>query len=124
MGMTIGLGLITGGIFWQCADQSSDDYDLQSHFGAIFQIGIGAMFGAAQPLILTFPTERPVFMREYAVGAYGGNPYFWSKVLVELPLTAITSGTTSPPPPLVIAMMKPTPLTRALPLIYDIILSP
>ena len=69
MGMTIGLGVITGGIFWQAGDQTGDKYDLQSHFGALFQTGIGAMFGNAQPLILTFPIERPVFMREYATGS-------------------------------------------------------
>ena len=69
MGMTIGLGVITGGIFWQAGDQNGVTYDLQSHFGALFQTGIGAMFGNAQPLILTFPIERPVFMREYATGS-------------------------------------------------------
>ena len=90
--MTIGLGIITGGIFWQAGDQTRDNYDLQSHFGAIFQYGIGAMFGTAQPLILTFPFERPVFMREYATGSYGGSAYFFSKVIVEVPLTAVQSG--------------------------------
>ena len=71
VGMTVGLGVISGGIFWQAGDQSVETYDLQSHFGGIFQYGLGAMFGSAQPLILTFPFERPVFMREYATGSYG-----------------------------------------------------
>lgn len=91
MGMTIGLGVVTGGIFWQIGDQTADTYDLNSHFGAIFQTSIGAMFGNAQPLILTFPLERPVFMREYATGSYGAAAYFFSKVMVETPVTAIQS---------------------------------
>ena len=91
MGMTIGLGVITGGIFWQTGDQNKATYDLQSHFGALFQTSIGAMFGNAQPLILTFPIERPVFMREYATGSYGAAAYFFSKILVETPITAVQS---------------------------------
>ena len=50
VGMTVGLGVISGGIFWQAGDQSVETYDLQSHFGGIFQYGLGAMFGSAQPV--------------------------------------------------------------------------
>ena len=38
-------------------------------------------------MILLFPYERPIFLREYATGTYGALPYFLSKVMVELPLT-------------------------------------
>jgi len=45
-----------------------------------------AMMGAAQPVILQFPQERPVFLREYAAHQYGVLPYFISKTLVEMPI--------------------------------------
>jgi hypothetical protein len=37
-----------------------------SHFGAVCNLMIGVMFGSAQPLLLQFPLERPIFLREYA----------------------------------------------------------
>jgi len=36
--------------------------------------------------MLTFPSERPVFLREYAARQYGVIPYFVSKTIVELPV--------------------------------------
>jgi ABC-type multidrug transport system permease subunit len=49
------------------------------------------MMGAAQPTILTFPSERPVFLREYAARQYGVLPYFVSKTIVELPVVFMAS---------------------------------
>jgi len=49
------------------------------------------MFGQAQPVMLAFPYERPMFMREYSTGTYGVTAYFLSKLLLELPLTFIQS---------------------------------
>lgn len=34
---------------------------------------------------LTFQTERPVFLREQANKMYGVVPYFFAKILAELP---------------------------------------
>ena len=64
---------------------------MNSHFGALMFAAISAMFGAAQPVILLFPFERPLFVREYANGTYSAIPYFWSKLIMELPLTLCTS---------------------------------
>eukprot|EP01052_Picozoa_sp_SAG31_P022373 SAG31_NODE_1777_length_7299_cov_60.190694_1_plen_433_part_00 len=44
---------------------------ISNHFGAITQILIGTMFGAAQPMMLEFPLERPIFIREYRTAHYG-----------------------------------------------------
>ena len=46
---------------------------------------IGAMFEAAQPLLLRFPLDRGIFLREYATNSYGAIPYFLSKSVVEIP---------------------------------------
>ena len=40
-------------------------------------------------MMLEFPLERPIFIREYATSHYGVVPYFISKTLVELPITFI-----------------------------------
>jgi ABC-type multidrug transport system permease subunit len=44
------------------------------------------MFGAAQPMMLSFPFERPMFLREYGTGTYSARAYFLSKWTLELPL--------------------------------------
>ena len=56
---------------------------------AVAAVVIGLMFGASQPMMLEFPLERPIFIREYATSHYGVVPYFISKTLVELPITFI-----------------------------------
>jgi len=64
---------------------------VQSHFGAVCNIMIGTMFGSVQPLLLQFPSERPIFLREYAANMYGCVPYFLAKTIVEVPLAGLTS---------------------------------
>lgn len=57
-----------------------------AHFGILFFVSIGALFGLAQPLLLNFPVERPIFLREHATGTYGAVPYFLSAMFVEIPV--------------------------------------
>jgi len=98
-GSTIFLNLIYALVFFRIGSVDPtesffverDSYDLQSHSGAVTMVGIGGMFGAAQPLLLTFASERPVFMREHASNMYGPVPYFLSKTAVELPLLVVQS---------------------------------
>lgn len=47
------------------------------------------MFGTAQPALLAFPEERPVFLREYSTNHYGVLPYFLSRLTMELVVTAV-----------------------------------
>jgi hypothetical protein len=49
------------------------------------------MFAAAQPLLLRFPLDRAIFLREYATNSYGAIPYFLSKSMVELPQSLMQS---------------------------------
>jgi hypothetical protein len=54
-------------------DETGDfaDINISSHFGAITQVTIVAFFAASNPIMLKFPLERPVFIRECATGTYG-----------------------------------------------------
>eukprot|EP00969_Alexandrium_andersonii_P132902 5877610-Alexandrium_andersonii.AAC.1 len=47
--------------------------------------------GSAQPILLTFPSERPVFLREYAAKQYRVTPYFLAKTLVEMPVVRLSA---------------------------------
>ena len=73
-------------IFFQVGDNTLDKWTINSHFGGMTQVAIGGMFGAAQPLLLKFPLDRGIFLREYATQTYGAAPYFISKSMVELRL--------------------------------------
>jgi len=78
-------------IFSGIGGKNGTHQGIQSHFGAVCNIMIGTMFGNAQPLLLQFPAERPIFLREYAANMYGVVAYFLSKTLVELPITFLTA---------------------------------
>jgi ABC-type multidrug transport system permease subunit len=49
------------------------------------------MFANVQPILISFPKERPIFIREYSGGSYSAVVYFVCKSLVEMPLLAIQS---------------------------------
>ena len=73
-------------IFLNRGNINKSDYNLEGHFGSIANLAISAMFSAVQPIILTFPIERPVFLREYSSGLYGAIPYVLSKTIIEMSL--------------------------------------
>jgi ABC-type multidrug transport system ATPase subunit len=68
-GTSIFLSLLFGLIFLNAGGKDDSDPDnFNSHFGAVTLVLISAMMGATQPVMLAFPFERPMFMREYATG--------------------------------------------------------
>jgi hypothetical protein len=67
-GIAAALNIIFACIFLNIGDANKKDYDLYSHFGAIMFAAIFSMIGSAQPVVLLFPFERPLFVREYANG--------------------------------------------------------
>jgi ABC-type multidrug transport system permease subunit len=86
-GVTIFLNLLIGLIFAGAGARDSAHPDgFSAHFGALVMVSIGSMFLSAQPVMLAFPIERPIFLREYTTGTYSCFAYFISKAMVELPL--------------------------------------
>ena len=49
---------------------------------------LSSMFGTAQPALLAFPDERPVFLREYSTNHYSVIAYFLSRLTMEAVVTA------------------------------------
>jgi len=47
-------------------------------------------FNAIQNIILIFPDERPVFLREVNNNMYCVSAYFFGKITSELPISIIT----------------------------------
>uniref|UniRef100_A0A7S2JVU6 ABC transporter domain-containing protein n=1 Tax=Zooxanthella nutricula TaxID=1333877 RepID=A0A7S2JVU6_9DINO len=91
-GITLFLTALYGLIFFRVGSPGDGvAYDMQSHVGALTMLAISSIFGSAQPLLLTFSSERPVFMRESAGNMYGVVPYFLSKTMIEVPLLLLTN---------------------------------
>lgn len=68
-GITIFLNVLFGLIFLNSGGRNNGDFEaFATHQGAIMMVTISTMFGSAQPAMLQFPFERPMFMREYSTG--------------------------------------------------------
>ena len=88
--ITLFLGLTVGCIFYQVGETTGPGGIISSsHRGGLTNSGIFAMFSAGQSLLITFPAERPVLLREYSNGYYSIVSYTLSKVWVEFPLILI-----------------------------------
>mmetsp|Transcript_28071 Transcript_28071/g.63580 ORF Transcript_28071/g.63580 Transcript_28071/m.63580 type:complete len:624 (+) Transcript_28071:148-2019(+) len=87
---TILLNLLYGLIFFNAGGKDNGvQKDFNAHVGAVSILMIFSMFGSAQPVMLQFPFERPMFLREYSTGTYSVVPYMLSKMTVEVPLLLI-----------------------------------
>lgn len=63
--------------------------NLQAQFGAIANLLISTMFSVAQASLLAFPSERPIFLREYSTNHYSVVTYFVSRMSVEAVVTFV-----------------------------------
>lgn len=89
-GSTIFLSCLVGALFFDVgSSDSSVPTNLQSHFGALIMVGLMSMFGTAEPALLSFPDERPVFLREYSTNHYSVVSYFISRLSMEAFLTGL-----------------------------------
>lgn len=68
----------------------TDAPGVQNIQGSLFFITMNIAFNAIQNVILIFPDERPVFLREVNNNMYKTSPYFWAKILSELPFSIMT----------------------------------
>lgn len=92
-GITIFLNLLFGLIFLGSGGKNdADPVNFNTHFGAITFFSISSMFGSATPIMLAFPFERPMFMREYSTGTYSATAYFLAKLSTEMPLNLLQIG--------------------------------
>lgn len=68
-GITVFLNLLFGLIFLNAGGGDNANYDsFSAHYGAVTLVIISSMFGQAQPVMLAFPFERPMFLREHSTG--------------------------------------------------------
>eukprot|EP00968_Pinguiococcus_pyrenoidosus_P021600 scaffold2850_cov235-Pinguiococcus_pyrenoidosus.AAC.13 len=91
-GSPIFLNLLYGLVFLGAAqNDDTTDVNFNDHVGALLFVTISCMFDSAIPVALEFPIQRPIFLREYAVGTYGAGSYFFSKLPIELSMAFLNA---------------------------------
>lgn len=88
--LTFFMSFLLGIIFYDVGSKSLDKFvNIQSHFGGLVMVLMLGMFGTAQPSLLAFPDERPVFLREYSTNHYSVISYFVCRLILEASVTFV-----------------------------------
>ncbi|GKY92588.1 hypothetical protein MPSEU_000228900 [Mayamaea pseudoterrestris] len=88
-GMTLVVSLLGGAIYWQVADSDFSNFiNVQSTFGGLLLSLLANVFSVALPSLISFATERPVFVREYSTNHYQTSSYFLARFVTEFLVTA------------------------------------
>ncbi|CAD8196341.1 unnamed protein product [Paramecium octaurelia] len=86
---TIVQGLLLGGVFWKVADNEGSVSDLMGISGSLFFCVFNLVISAVLAIILTFPVEREIFLREESSKLYSISSYFIAKQILEIPLCIV-----------------------------------
>ena len=90
-GLTIFLGVLIGVIFLNVgATDPEVQSNVQSRFGALIICLLMGMMGPAGDALFEFPSERPVFLREYSTNHYSVLSYFASRLTMEALVALVT----------------------------------
>ncbi|KAL4512252.1 hypothetical protein ABPG72_005254 [Tetrahymena utriculariae] len=80
------LGLFTGIVYSSLPDLTTiadDQRAINDYNGALFFLAMVMHMNSILPVVLTIPSERPVFLKEENAKMYAVSAYFFSKLIVE-----------------------------------------
>jgi ABC-type multidrug transport system permease subunit len=80
--VVVAIGLLVS-VMFQNLDGSQAG--VRNRNGVLFFIAVASGFISLQYVILVFPHERPVFLREYESNMYSIGPYFLGRMIAEIP---------------------------------------
>ena len=81
------MSLLKGLIFIDSGNTSdSTQATFNTHVGAVTLVAVQSLFLSAAQSLFEFPSQRPLFLREYATGTYTAANYFFSKSIIEITL--------------------------------------
>ena len=66
-----------------------DTKGVKNREGILFFITINIVMSGSSGTSMTFPIERPIFIKDYKEGTYGVCSYFLSKIIAELPIQVL-----------------------------------
>eukprot|EP00977_Amphora_coffeiformis_P020224 scaffold8008_cov153-Amphora_coffeaeformis.AAC.1 len=88
--MTCAISTFIGILFFDVANTDFSVFiNIQSTFGSLLMGLLANVFATVLPSLLVFPSERPVFLREYSTDHYGVVSYFMSRLSMEFIVTAV-----------------------------------
>jgi ABC-type multidrug transport system ATPase subunit/ABC-type multidrug transport system permease subunit len=76
-------------IFNVFPDDPKDPKATFNRLGGLYLLILNNFISFMQNVLLTFPAERVVYAKEYNSGLYGVIPYYFSKIIIELPFIMI-----------------------------------
>lgn len=76
-------------IFNKFPDDPTDPKATFNRLGGLYLLILNNFISFMQNVLLTFPAERVVYAKEYNSGLYGVVPYYFSKIIIELPFIMI-----------------------------------
>eukprot|EP00826_Nyctotherus_ovalis_P023141 TRINITY_DN1780_c0_g1_i11.p1 TRINITY_DN1780_c0_g1~~TRINITY_DN1780_c0_g1_i11.p1 ORF type:complete len:674 (-),score=180.39 TRINITY_DN1780_c0_g1_i11:236-2257(-) len=82
------LGLFMMGLYYDI--DNVDPQGFMDRIGVVFMMASTMAMGALSHYVLSFPEERAVLIREQASSLYDVTPYFFAKVLGEMPFSIHT----------------------------------
>jgi ABC-2 type transporter len=88
--MTLLISLLAGVLFFDAAKKDFSSFvNLQTAFGSLLLALMSTMFSTVLPVLVSFPEERPVFLREYYTGCYNVSSYAVAKFTLEVVVTSV-----------------------------------
>mmetsp|Transcript_33883 Transcript_33883/g.59055 ORF Transcript_33883/g.59055 Transcript_33883/m.59055 type:complete len:608 (-) Transcript_33883:23-1846(-) len=86
----IGISVIQAAIIDMLYYKLSDDRQgIQNRYGLFFMLNIVLFISGIITVVLTFPLQRSVFLKEQGYSMYGAYTYFWAKLTPEIYLETI-----------------------------------
>lgn len=82
MGQNIVMSLLVGLVYLQLGHHQ---VNIGDRIGALFFVGIGQIMSALNGVLLTFPLERALLVREYSNGMYSVPSYYLGKMVSTIP---------------------------------------
>merc|ERR1719453_1480262 len=82
------LGVIFGGIYWQCYDKQREYVIIDVQMGVV----LITMMCVWLPydVTLTFPRERQIFLRERKAGLYSTSAFYCARISADMPMHVIS----------------------------------
>jgi hypothetical protein len=85
------MGLIFGILYWQTYDRHIEFALLDTQMGVTMTVIMVAWL--PYDVVLTFPKERKIFLRERRAGLYSSFEFFCARILADMPFHVITACT-------------------------------
>jgi hypothetical protein len=84
------ISVLIGAIFLRIGStDTSVPKNFLSHFSGLGLSLMSNMIATTMSSLLSFPLERPIFLREYTTGHYSVTSYFFSKLTIEAFITLV-----------------------------------